>query len=119
MVITTTIQLTFFTAEPAPLPDIYTEVIGVFGLLVNLGAILWLLVLVVKHSTGLLAKLLHAARSWIGLGQTPQQQPQVAECNEPPFEAAKGWCRCWTRRGEATEAAASNAVTELNVEERT
>jgi hypothetical protein len=55
LILTTTIQLTFFSTEP-PAPEVYMEVVGVVGLLANLGFLIWVLVLVAKHSSGVVGR---------------------------------------------------------------
>jgi hypothetical protein len=62
--ITTTIAMSLFTVDvAAPFP--YGEIMGVIGLLLNVGFIIWTSYLVAVHSSGIVSRWMRKAKAWV------------------------------------------------------
>ena len=74
---TTTIALTLFTGFSSNAPPVYREIVGVVGLVVNAGFILWCCFHIAVHSSGIVAQWLGKLRVCLGrrIG-AGRQEPQ-------------------------------------------
>jgi hypothetical protein len=91
------IALSLFTVDKV-LPQFYGEVVGVAGLVVNVGFLLWCMYQVIKHSTGILAQCWSAAKAlatnlMYGRRADPDQKASLPACASEDGGAAGGWLR--------------------------